>query len=478
MTRDRSIWKIGARTLFGALATTAVVAFTAAALVTPLPEVRQSAPSTVVTPQPAAQERVCPGPLLTIAANATDANAVSPIGEAGVVAGAQDPGRTVETMPLTGVDPDGTAVPTAIRVTVDPAEATAPLLAGSQSQALAGDELSGLAATECQEATPESWLVAGSTDVGRTTLIMLINPSPVAATVDIQVAGAEGPVEITGASGLIVEPASQRVIPLAGLAPDVDSPVVHITSRGGKIAAWLQHSVVRGLRPGGIELVGHAAWPAGRQVIPGVHVVQNASGISNDTGRTLNDAEPILRVHSVSDQDGDLVVRVLSEKTGQGTVLNARVAAGAVADLPIEDLQAGTYTVVVEASSPIVAAVRGNTSGDAALDFAWFQAGEALAESFLVEVPAGPQPRLHVANQGDQNAEVTLTPIKAPGSEVALTVNAGASVSTTVAAGGQYLVTGPAGLYASVSYLGDGMSSSFPISAISPLATPITVYRG
>ncbi|MEO9201638.1 MAG: DUF5719 family protein [Mycobacterium sp.] len=479
MTSSRNFLRIGARTGFGVLATTAVVSFVVLAVMVPLPEVRVAAPSTQVTPQPEVQQRVCPGPLLAITTGQADAIAVSPFGEPNVVAGMEDPDRAFESTALVGVDPAGSGSPTMVSVVVDPAETTVPRLTASQSQSVSGDEFTGLAAAGCQEAVAESRLVAGSTDVGRTTLIILNNPSPVAATVEIQIAGALGPVEVTGATGLIVEPGSQRVIPLAGLAPDVESPVVHVTSRGGQIAAWLQHSVVRGLVPGGIELTGHAASPSGRQVIPGVRVVAGATGVSNDTGRTLNDAEPVLRVHSVGEGDAELQVHVLNEDpAGTGAALSARVTGGAVADLPIAELGAGTYTVVIDSSAPVVAAVRGNTSGTQDLDFAWFQASEQLTESFLVSVPAGPSPRLHLANRGEQAAEVSLTPIRTAGDASTRTVEAGGSASLAVAAGGLYLVTGPAGLYAAVGFNGDGEVSSFPVSAISSLAAPITVYRG
>ena len=40
-------------------------------------------------------------------------------------------------------------------------------------------------------------------------------------------------------SGIVVKAGAQRVIPLAGFAPDVAAPVVHVTASGGQVVAFL-----------------------------------------------------------------------------------------------------------------------------------------------------------------------------------------------------------------------------------------------
>jgi len=130
-----------------------------------------------------------------------------------------------------------------------PAEAPADDVSATERQELDAAELRGLAVAECLPPAPTSWLVGGSTTTGRSSTIVLSNPGDVAATVDVAVWGADGPLDTAGTSGLIVPPGAQRVIPLSGIAPDEASPVVGITSRGGAVAATLQQSTIIGLEP-------------------------------------------------------------------------------------------------------------------------------------------------------------------------------------------------------------------------------------
>ena len=53
---------------------------------------------------------------------------------------------------------------------------------------------------------------------------------------------------------------------------------------------------------------------------------------------------------------------------------------------------------------------------------------------------------------------------------------AGQSIVVALAASESYLVSGGEGIAASISYAGDGHSSSFTLSPIGPLAAAIPVY--
>ncbi|RII97134.1 hypothetical protein DZF97_17335, partial [Clavibacter nebraskensis] len=132
-------------------------------------------------------------------------------------------------------------------------------LAGAASEIVTEADLAGLAATSCSEATADAWLVGGATTTGRTTFVVLDNPSGVSSTVDLAITGEDGAVSAPGASGISVPAGGRRVLSLAGLAPDLSSPAVHVQSRGGQVVARLEQSTVRGLLAGGVDWIGPVA---------------------------------------------------------------------------------------------------------------------------------------------------------------------------------------------------------------------------
>jgi hypothetical protein len=143
---------------------------------------------------------------------------------------------------------------------------------GAQAQALPESGVTGLAAASCVEPGGSAWLVGGATTVGRTTLLEFVNPSDVDAMVSLRIWGEDGPVSAAGISGISVPASSRRVVSLAAYAPGLVSPVIEVTTRGGRVAAFLQQSIVRGLDSGGTALVTPSADPDVLAVIPGVRI--------------------------------------------------------------------------------------------------------------------------------------------------------------------------------------------------------------
>src|SRR5690606_23754623 len=199
--------------------------------------------------------------------------------------------------------------------TLEPSETDAgsdlqPLLAGSQVQTLGGGGLSGLVAAECVEARSDIWLVGGSNDTGRTSILTLANPGEVAATVSLQIFSEDGQVTAPGAEGIVVQPNSEASYSLAGFAPNVVSPVVRVTSLGGNVVAHLQQSTMRILEPGGVDIVGPGAAPATELVIPGL-VVTGHHEIDELVGAPgYDDITPILRLFVPGDQAASVAIAV------------------------------------------------------------------------------------------------------------------------------------------------------------------------
>ena len=250
-----------------------------------------------------------------------------------------------------------------VAIAAEPAASTPGCWRAPSRRACRAETLAGFAAAACGEAVADAWLVAGATNLGRSGLVLLSNPTAVAATVDVRVIGEAGPVEAPSALGIIVPPGSQRVLSLAGLAPNLTSPVVHVTSTGGAIAASLEHSVVVGLAPAGVELTGVTAPPATTQVIPGF-VVPEAGGIEASEDHADGDDFPVVRLFAPGDEQVDVSI---GDRARVGLAAAAPSTPpsqpDSVTDVPLGVLDAGDYTVRIEAEAPVVAAARATVGG-------------------------------------------------------------------------------------------------------------------
>lgn len=471
MPASRTILRVGGRSLAvlvaGALTATAL----GAAAVVPWPEHRVEPLAEAIQPAESRQLRVCPGPALELG---DDAASVSALGEARLVTATEPEGVAVDRVVLAPVDaeePDAEEGPTAIATA--PGAVDAGMLAGAQSQRVDTETVAGFAAASCTEAVTEAWFAAGSTEVGRSTLLLLANPGEVTATVDVRVSTETGTIDAPAGLGVLVEPGTQRVVSLAGLAPGAASPVVHVTSTGA-IAASLEQTSIDGLAPSGIDMVGTTAAPATSQLIPGV-VVPQAGGLAVEEDHADGDAHPIVRLLAPGNDAVDVTVSVLPESGAEGTVFDATLQPGQVSDVPLGELAAGSYTVRVEGDGPVVVGARATTSvaGEPVpADLAWYAAALPLLDEALVSVPAGPSPKLHLANPGGEDAEVDV--VGAEGDPFVV-VPAGGSVSIGLTAGGRVALSGAAGVHAAVTFSGERQLAGIAVQPPGPLEAPIVV---
>ncbi len=467
------------RGLVGVAAALAVIA--AVGLVAP-PPVGVAPLSTTVEPQPADLLAACPGALQRLGDD-TGANAgqASAVGVPDVVVASS--GGAVERTPLAGGDGASGSAPQAPLALRMPPSADA-VLGGAQTQSLAGQAgLRGLAAIACAEPVSSAWLVGGTTTVGRTTLLLLANPTAVAADVTVRMWGESGAIAAPGMSGITVPPGGQRTIPLAGYAPDLASPIVHVESRGGQVVAALQTSVVRVLDPGGVDLVSAGAAPARETVVPGVRIF-DAEGVASSLGiEGHDDLEAIARIGNPGDGEAHVEVSVASADGGAGTSFMVEVPAGQVSDVALaaalelgsEPFPDGSYTVSFRSDQPIVAGVRVSTipvpteDGEGGLvpgpaDLAWFASAPKLRGTVAVPVVDGPEPVLVVANPDDAARTVTLTP-PGGGPQLTATVPARASVAIPLAGGAGYLLGDADGLRAGLGFAGPGELAGYPLVA-------------
>ncbi|SFR86543.1 hypothetical protein SAMN05428970_3317 [Agromyces sp. CF514] len=478
----RNLVRAGVRSI-AAVATAAVaVGLVGAATLGTWPSYRVEAPSTVVQPQAVSQQRVCPGPILALGADAAEATAIDQVGTASVVT-ATEPDDVDLGLSWLALADDPEAAEDSGPLVIDAAAGAvdAGMLAGAQSQTESSETIGGFVAASCTEGIAESWLVAGATTVGRSSLVLLSNASDVAATVDVRVIGEAGPVEARSAIGITVPARTQRVLSLAGLAPNIASPVVHVTSTGGAIAASLEQSVVEGLTPAGVEISGPTAPPAESQVIPGL-LIAGGTGVHADEDHAEGDAFPALRLYSPSGEQVEASISVVPIGGGAGDSIDVDLQAGKVSDIPLGELAEGTYTVRVDADGPIVAAARSTvaapadddagTDAEVPADLAWFAAAQPLLDSAVIAVPSGPSPTLQLAAGTDavDAASVTVT---VDGDEVEVPPSGAVSVPLQR---GTAVLGGVEGLRASVKFLGADALASFAVAPPGPLDSPIRVY--
>jgi hypothetical protein len=468
------------RGVLGLVGIAVVVATLGAATLVTLPTIERGPQSSEILPLPSEQQRVCPGPLLTLAEDSTQAQSASSVGAASAVYGAVDAVSLEQIQPqvteITAVDDSNSRQPPLVlTVPVQNGATVPPLVAGSQSQVAATDTIGGLAVAACAEAVSDSWIVGGSTDIGSTSLLLLSNPTPVLATVDVMVFGESGPVDAPGATGILVQPGEQRVISLAGLAPNLKSPVLQVSSRGGQVAASLEQSSIQGIEPGGVEIVGVTATPATNQIIAGVRVMAAVSAETVTTGEGFNADTPSIRVFVPGSNAATVQIGVTSaDGSTEGTSTQVDVEPGIATEIPLAPLAVGSFSVHLRSDEPIVAAARTATDSAGGKDFGWFSASAPLAGSFTVAVAAGPSPTLHLVNGGAEDAALTLTPTQ--GTPVDLQIDAGSSATVPVSGGATYVVSGGLKLWALVDYSGDGVLSSFALNPPGPLASSIRVY--
>lgn len=508
-----------------------VVVVTAVCLL-PLPAYTAVTAPVEVSPIAGEQSRVCAGPLLQVLPQVGDATTYFATSEPTVFSDVL--GATVQTRQLDAVDvaqAGSTALPSIFSVPPAGENQPQPLLAGIQIQQFVTEDIAGLAATACTDASSDSWLVGGATDVGRTTLILLSNPTAVTATVALEIFGDNGAVKAPGADGILVEAGQQRVLSLAAYAPDLIGPVVHVTSSGGLVQASLQQSIIRSLVPGGVEIITPSAPPNTTQIMTGVALTGLAAQDSGEKGLVTNDLEPTIRIAVPGAEAADVVLTVIGDGT-EPAEIRTTIEAHHTLQLPFTGITDGVYTVVVTGTKPLVAGVRsvqaaapegtvlvetpvttpapaatqapvagggegfnGGTAGTAPQegqasqptqsspvvvggDFAWHTSAQPLTGDTLIPVANGPSATLSLFNATKTSITSTLSGSGSDSGTPDLTVvvPAGKMMTVPVISGTRYILSGGANLHAALTYASAGLGSSVALNPTNQRGAAIKVF--
>ena len=364
---------------------------------------------------------VCPGALYQVGGSSGTSLEVARVGEAAtvgyfdneagltlveqrtapdapVLAGHVDD-RLVEGKSITVLDPEGKAVQ------------GSKLLSISQYQNVKLSNLSGLAATNCMRPTNDAWLVGGDTTAGRETLLILVNPSNVDSSVNLELYGPTGKVVASGLSSISAPKSKTTVIPISSLVPDSSTFSVHVEASGGALGVWLQTRTVRGLLAGGVDYVAAASDPSNNQVIPGVFIRGSvaAARLAKANSAYL-DLAPVLRIQNPNNDQVTVTGQLLgTTATTFGTVIQQVIPPNSTVDIPIEGLSDGDYSAFVDSSLPVRAAIRLNRTIGTGTDLAWLPAVTPTTERVVTSAPAGSITKLSIANPGNKLAQVTVS---------------------------------------------------------------------
>ncbi len=350
-----------------------LAALVLAVLVTGLSVLRSKETAQTPVAVTGAQSLVCPVTDPTVLSTTVRAAAVS-----------QVKGRVVGTT-------DARAVPAAGAVGPgDPYVVTGDQsLAGLSTAGTASGPLKGLWAGGCAAPTVEQTFPGLVSDATRRATLVITNPDPRQATVDVTLLGRTGRVQAPGARGIVVLGNSTRALSLEPLVQSGDPLTAVVRTSTGRVATYAR---VEG--PSGADWVSTAASPAAVGVVTGVP--------GGDGPRTLVLANPGTRRATVS-------VEVL---TADRTFVAAgadRVEVGAesTVSVPLEKALLGEVVGLrVTSTQPVTAAVWASTAAEGG-DLAVAAVRPAFAGRSVL--PVTPDSVVVATNAGDTAAPVTLT---------------------------------------------------------------------
>lgn len=361
------------------------------------------------------------------------------------------------------------------------AEAAKEGLTTTQFELAQTEELAGAAALACTTPSNDFWLVGGSTEVGRTSLLVLSNPSEVSATVTIETFDESGYVT-QQAEPILVEPQQQTLVSLAGYLPESTAPVVRVQSVGGQITAFMQQSTTRTLMPSGVDWIAAGPGPATDAVITGVALSGQSEHDRSEVGDVVSDLEPALRLVAPGEKDTKVNV-VIRDTEGKTEKYTANLKARQVAQLPLPVKADGLYTLEIHAAQPIVASVRTiqdylstDTSpvSSAGGDFTWISSNKPLPDQVTVAVPESISSYLSIYNPS--NKDMIITMMDGSGEEQTLTIAAHVTQKAPVLPQSNYVLTGVKGMYATLVFEGNGLGSAMAITPGEGAAASIDVY--
>ncbi|WP_407358368.1 DUF5719 family protein [Microbacterium sp. LTA6] len=457
-TRAFRVVTTSARVLTGTLVAAACVVGVVVAVAAPWPTIESTPAQADVTPLPGDAVLVCSGDFRAIGRVPSDPLKMDSAGTPRLTVDGS--AGVPESTPLSMPELDQAGELHKLTGVVE--GRSAPLIGAAESVTLAETDLSGLAAAPCREALTESWLIGGSVATGTEDIVTLTNPGDVAATVTLTVFG-----DKRSSSNVIVPPATQVALPLASIASGNQAPVIHMSSTGSPVRAMMQSSLTRTLDPAGIDLQDAVAGPQQHPVISGVQVFP----VDGDDSEMA-----VLRILAPdADAQAQVTVRPVGESSSVATEFLVPLTADVPAQVSLGDLGAGSYTVEVDADSPVLAAVRQQDGQGRGADFAWVTPAPEIDAEVLVAVPSGPNPQLLITGNADAESTVAIETAEG-GDPQTILVPAGGSIAVPVDARSVYTVRPSGPVHLAVTMTATGALAAWPVWPGAGAEQSITVY--
>ncbi len=442
--------------IVGVAATTAVLVGAA-----PLPGVtREPVSLQADTSQGGDRSFVCAGSFAELGADERHPGVAVPSGTSTILrSGVSTAQRTLER------ETSGGTPPTVLEAAGDQP------FAAAQVQHVETDALRGLTAQSCAEPVNEQWLVGGSTAVGTSTTVNLVNPGGKPATVQLTVFDENGEVASAQTSGVLVPAGSERIVSLNGYAPERESLAVRVVSTGATVTASLGVGQVDGLHSFAVDVVTRQLEPSTSLVIPGIVNLTDAGQRPNDIGD--GDASQVLvRALSTSRASGTATVRAVFGDGTSKALGTLELSGEKVGQLTVKEWPVKANAVVIDADVPIVGGVMSAALAGPDMDAAWFAPAPELSADTEVAAAVASGGRLVLVNTGEGVANVRVS--GSGTAEQSYRVPAGAAVA--VLAETDARITSDAPIHAGVSIARNGDIAGYPVLTPVERGGAVTVY--
>ncbi|MGO1940905.1 MAG: DUF5719 family protein [Yaniella sp.] len=379
-----------------------------------------------------------------------------------------------------------------IALGTEPVGGTPGIASGTTQYAATDGDLAGMTAAACTPAAHQHWLTGATTTTGTTSVLTVTNPSATNSTVDLSVFGADGPVEASGASDIVLAPGQTQSLLVAGLAPRQNSVAVQVSSSGGPVAADIQQHRLDGIVPAGVDTL-QPATAGSNVVVPVLQIPGDAEDIADESG--LDGQSPTLHVAST----GSAVSATITLRGPDGPVdvpteaSAIELAPGASTTVDLSGVEPGTYAVEIDADANVVASADSlayNPAGDnedatgntSAVDTAYMPSTAPIRGETMVALPAIADPESRLILTSAEEATVSITPIDDEGQRgEELTQELSGETAVTVEeedAAGYLLETGANDVHAGVLVDSSAGISAMPVNTVNETGSGLPVRLG
>ena len=357
---------------------------------------------------------------------------------------------------LTELGPDQAP---AVQLTAD--GSFAPGITAAQWTKEQSDSLSGLAISACGAAADDFWFPGVTTAVGSTSRLIVSNPTPAIAVVDLEFFGKGGKVKAVGERGIAVGPLTRQSLDLSTFAPGLDPATLHVSASSGRVAVALRTDRINGFTPAGSEWIAPSA-------APGTDLVIDA-GLADASGQQLELTNP---------GDRQALVKVQVIDTGgpftPSGFENISIPPGSVRVKPLDAVTDGSALAIsIRSSGSVLGAVV--SEDDDAADFTMSSVGSPITDPAVVPVVPGTDLSLVFASGTRTSGQVSIEAFGRGGESIRTDeVNLKGFASTTWEPGktgdrkpAYYVVTVTvdAGLQAVAHYDSDDGVATLPVSS-------------